>query len=222
MRTKLEIIDDVDVSECRHYSKFSDMNCREDRLCPCKGRYCSFKHFALRKKWEVLESRLQECLMEVVPTGICETCRDKTIKENSQLIKKFDKLIEYMSKYENTKNLWEKIMGTSCIIALQDTTEGDTILLEKTHDGFPEEVQKLIDMAHSKGYTSTEDLVEFFLKETDVRYSIYSHKYPLQACIYLIDKDKFITLDIEPDKPKIMDYLPEINAAIQKYSQFMK
>jgi hypothetical protein len=105
-------------------------------------------------------------------------------------------------------------MSTSCIIALYSKEDDEIVLLEKTHDGFIEPVKWLINEAVSKEYDDLEVIANYLIKNTDIRFSIYSHKYPCQAFIYYVEDKKFETIKINPTKNRIAEYLSEIKQAI--------
>jgi hypothetical protein len=107
-------------------------------------------------------------------------------------------------------------MSTSCIIALYSKEDDEIVLLEKTHDGFLENIQELINQAKKNNYDDLEEIIEYLLKNTDVRFSIYSHKYPHQVFIYFVDTDKWKTIDIDAFKlNKICDCLENVKKAIR-------
>jgi len=106
-------------------------------------------------------------------------------------------------------------MSTSCIIALYGKKDDEIVLLEKTHDGFLEEVQRLIKKAKSHSYDDLEETLEYLLKYTDVQFSIYSHKYPHQCFIYYIDTNEWKTIDIDAFSiNKIADCMVDVKKAI--------
>lgn len=107
-------------------------------------------------------------------------------------------------------------MSTSCIIALYSKIDDEIVLLEKTHDGFLEKVKSLINEAINKGYIDLEEIIEYLLKNTDVRFSIYSHKYPHNAFIYFVDTNKYKTVKINPDINKISEILKDIQKVIKE------
>lgn len=107
-------------------------------------------------------------------------------------------------------------MSTSCVIALYSKEDNEIVLLEKTHDGFIEPVKWLINEAITKEYDDLEVIANYLIKNTDVRFSIYSHKYPCQAFIYYVEEKKFETIEISPTKNKISDYMEDVEKALDK------
>lgn len=106
-------------------------------------------------------------------------------------------------------------MSTSCIIALYSKGDDEIVLLEKTHDGFLENVQKLIIEAKENYCEDLEEIIEYLLKYTDVRFSIYSHKYPYKAFVYFVDTNEWKTVDIDPKYlSKISDCFEDIKKEI--------
>lgn len=110
-------------------------------------------------------------------------------------------------------------MSTSCVIALYSKEDKEIILLEKTHDGFLENVQKLINKAKNKCFRDLEEITEYLLKYTDVRFSIYSHKYPHYAFLYIVETDEYIEIEIEPYINKISECLPDIQKELEKLNK---
>lgn len=106
-------------------------------------------------------------------------------------------------------------MSTGCVIALYSEEDDEIVLLEKTHDGFLEDVQQLISQAKNHHYEDLEEIIEYLLKNTDVRFSIYSHKYPCEAFIYFVDTSKWVTVEINPKISKISECLGDIKQQIE-------
>ena len=110
-------------------------------------------------------------------------------------------------------------MSTSCIMVLYDADTKDYIFLEKTHDGFREEVEKHIVEIENKDIWDIEDIANYFVKNFDYRLSIYSHKYPCFAYVYVKQEGKeysFLEVEIDRDIERIVDCLPDIQVAIKK------
>lgn len=107
-------------------------------------------------------------------------------------------------------------MSTSCIIALYSKEDDEIVLLERTHDGFLDDVKALVDVAKGKHFEDLEEITNYLLKNTDVRFSIYSHKWPQYAFIYFVDTDKWITKEISPKIEKISECLQDIKNEIKK------
>jgi len=107
-------------------------------------------------------------------------------------------------------------MSTSCVIALYSKEDDEIVLVEKTHDGFFEAVRFLLNEAVSKCGYDLEDIVNDLIKNTDVRFSIYSHKYPKMAFLFDIDRKVFIEMEIDPNITKLEECLPYIRKAIGK------
>ncbi len=106
-------------------------------------------------------------------------------------------------------------MSTSCIIALYSKNDNEIVLLEKTHDGFLEKVQELVSEAKENYCEDLEEIIEYLLKNTDVRFSIYSHKYPNKAFIYFVDTNEWKTVDLDPEYlSKISECLEDVKKAI--------
>jgi len=110
-------------------------------------------------------------------------------------------------------------MSTSCIIALYSESDNEIILLEKTHDGFFETVKFLLREAVTECGYDLEYIANYLIKKTDVRFSIYSHKYPRVAFLFSIDNNHFSELEIDPNINKIKECLPIIEKAIQLYNK---
>ena len=88
-------------------------------------------------------------------------------------------------------------MSTSCIICIKSEADG-VIFLEKTHDGYFETVKFLINTAISEVDLDAELIANYLIKNTDVRFSIYSHKYPSEMFIFDVDKNTFTAVEINP------------------------
>jgi len=108
-------------------------------------------------------------------------------------------------------------VSTSCIIALYSKEDDEIVLLEKTHDGFLENVEILIKASREiHNCLDIEDIAQFLIKNTDVRFSIYSHKYPCNAFIYHVDDNKFDCVKINPEINKISECLEDIKNRIME------
>lgn len=108
-------------------------------------------------------------------------------------------------------------MSTSCIFALYDADTKDYILLEKTHDGFREEVEKHIAEIENKDLWDIEDIANYFVKNFDYDIAIYSHKYPCYAYVYVLQSGKeykFLESEIDRDIESITDCLPDIQKSV--------
>ena len=107
-------------------------------------------------------------------------------------------------------------MSTSCIIALYSKEEDEIILLEKTHDGFYETVRFLLNEAVTECGYDLKYIANYLIKKTDVRFSIYSHKYPRIAFLFAIDIKGFFEVEIDSNIKKLKECLPYIQKAINK------
>lgn len=106
-------------------------------------------------------------------------------------------------------------MSTSCVIAICNKKREEIVLLEKTHDGILDNFVKLVEKAKKHCFhKDVEELANYLIKNTDIDFSIYSHKYPYYAYIYLVDRDEFIETKINSDIEKIYDCLEDVKNAI--------
>ena len=105
-------------------------------------------------------------------------------------------------------------MSTGCVIALYSKEDNEIILLEKTHDGFFDDVKNLINEAVSKEYDDLEVIANYLIKNTDIRFSIYSHKFPCEAFIYYVEEKKLEVIKINPEINKISECLEDIKNKI--------
>lgn len=103
-------------------------------------------------------------------------------------------------------------MSTSCIIALKSKEDG-VLLLEKTHDGFFDIVKGLIREAKTNHCGDIEDFANYLIKNTDIRFSIYSHKYPCEMFVYDIDTDFISNIQIDPNINKINECMKYFEVA---------
>jgi len=105
-------------------------------------------------------------------------------------------------------------MSTSCVIAICDRKKDEIVLLEKTHDGFLENFENIINKAMCINNMDVEELVNYLIEETDIEFAIYSHKYPQYAYAFLVDEYRFLEIKINPDIEKIYDCLDDVKKAI--------
>jgi len=87
-------------------------------------------------------------------------------------------------------------MSTSCIIALKEGK--DLVLLEKKYDGFEQTVRFILSQAVSIEGLDCEYIANWLIKNTDVQFSIFIHKYPRLLIVFDIDTSQFKIIEIEP------------------------
>lgn len=110
-------------------------------------------------------------------------------------------------------------MSTSCIFALYDADTRDIILLEKTHDGFKDVIEKHITELERKDLWDIEDMANYLVKNHDYDVAIYSHKYPHFAYVYIAQggqEYKLLEVKISPDIETLTDCLPDIQKVLGK------
>ena len=76
----------------------------------------------------------------------------------------------------------EDNMSTSCIIALKQGE--DIVLLEKKRDGFEESVRVLLNNAVAAEGLDCEYIANWLIKNTDIQFSLFIHKYPWLLIIF--------------------------------------
>ena len=87
-------------------------------------------------------------------------------------------------------------MSTSCIIAIKEGE--DIVLLEKTHDGFEEAVRVYLNNAVASEGLDCENIANYLVKNTDIRFSLFIHKYPWLLIIFDIQKSEIRSVKINP------------------------
>lgn len=104
-------------------------------------------------------------------------------------------------------------MSTSCIIALKQ--DKDIILLEKKHDGFEEVVRRMLNNAVANEGLDCEYIANWLIKNTDIQFSLFIHKYPWLLIIFDIDKSEIKCIKINPiGLTRISDIAKEYNNEI--------
>ena len=87
-------------------------------------------------------------------------------------------------------------MSTSCIIALKEGK--DLVLLEKKHDGYEQSARFEIGRAVSVEGLDCEYIANWLIKNTDIQFSLFIHKYPRLLVIFDIDTSQFKCVEIDP------------------------
>lgn len=101
-------------------------------------------------------------------------------------------------------------MSTSCLIALKQGD--DVILLEKTHDGFEESIRVFLNNAVASEGLDCENIANWLIKNTDIRFSLFVHKYPWLLVIFNIDTSEIKSIKINPSE------LIRISEVAEEYS----
>ena len=106
------------------------------------------------------------------------------------------------------KGVW--VMSTSCIIALKQGE--DVVLLEKKHDGFEESVRVLLNNAVAAEGLDCEYIANWLIKNTDIQFSLFIHKYPWLLVVFDIDTSEIRSIKINPIGLKRISDVAEIYA----------